>query len=83
MIDIKKALSDPSAVFRYPRDVLEDQSLSDDLKRRVLEQWRIDAVELMTADEENMSGDDSPTMLSRVMRCLAYLDNNAEDNNSY
>ena len=83
MIDIKKALSDPSAVFRYPRHVLQEASLSDDLKRQILKQWQIDAIELMKADEENMAGDGSPNMLSRVQRCLAYLDDNAENNSGY
>ena len=77
MTDLEKALHDPGSVYRYPRDVLADDSITVEQKRQILEQWHVDAKNLAVADEENMAGD-GPSMLSRVQRCLGLLDNKAE-----
>lgn len=73
MVDISKALHDPANVYKFPRDVLADAALSSDDKRQILQRWEHDALELMVAEEENMSGDSSPTMLSRVRRAIQSL----------
>jgi len=72
MTDIDKALRDPSSVYHFPREVLEDGSLDDSQKLAILQRWEMDARELLIAEEENMGGD-GPSMLSRVHRALAIL----------
>ena len=74
MTDFEKALHDPSEVYAFPRDVLLDDTLTDAQKKRVLQEWELDAREIMQADDENMAGD-SPSMLQRVHAALAKLDN--------
>ncbi|HJZ12184.1 MAG TPA: hypothetical protein VJ521_08540 [Acidobacteriota bacterium] len=39
MIDIKKALIDPSALFKKPRDVVERNDLSREQKIEILRRW--------------------------------------------
>ena len=72
MSDLEKALRDPAAVYHYPKDVLVDESLTKEQKLQILEQWKIDAIELMVAEEENMAGD-GPSMLSRVNRAIGIV----------
>lgn len=73
MTDFEKALQCPDCVFLKPINVLEDDSLTYEQKKAILEQWKVDAHEIQVADEENMHGD-SESMLSRVMRALAKLE---------
>ena len=72
MTDYQKALTDPTSVYQYPKDLLVDDSLTQQQKLVILERWKQDAIELMVADEENMAGD-SPTMLSRVNRAIGIV----------
>ena len=72
MIDLERALRDPASVFHKPIDVLDNNDLTHEQKKNILEQWRLDALELMRAEEENMPGD-GPSMLSRVERALLKL----------
>lgn len=72
MSKFEQALRNPTNVYRYPKDLLEDESLSLDEKLKILQQWKVDAYELMIAEEENMGGD-GPTMLSRVTRAIGIL----------
>lgn len=73
MTDYVKALNDPSSVYRFPREVLSDASLSKEQKQKVLHQWEYDARELLVADEENMGGD-SGNMLQRILEALHQID---------
>lgn len=73
MTDINKALLDPTSVYRLPKDVVADDSLSRDQKIKILLRWEYDARELQVAEEENMpeltkkkEGD----MLSQVLAAL-------------
>ena len=69
-------ISDPSAVFDNPEDVLSDSELSYDQKITVLKQWAYDAKELQVAEEENMpAGSSTPTRLRQILLALHSLEN--------
>lgn len=55
MIDVKKALLDPSAVFGEPDEVVESKLLSREQKIEILRRWEYDVRELQVADEESMT----------------------------
>lgn len=55
MIDIQKALLDPTAVFKHPHDVVHHAQLTRDQKIEILRRWAYDAKELETASDENMA----------------------------
>lgn len=74
MTDVDRALHDPSEVYRFPHDVVEDQSISKEDKLKILQQWEYDAREIQVADEENMVGD-SASMLHRVHEALHEVEN--------
>ena len=73
MPNFNEALRNPSSVYRYPKDVLEDEVLADEEKMQILQRWKLDAHELLVAEEENMAGD-GPSMLSRVNRAIAIIE---------
>lgn len=73
MTDYNKALNDPSSVYKFPREVLNDSSLSKEQKQKVLHQWEYDARELLVADEENMSGEGG-NMLQHILEALHQID---------
>jgi len=73
MTDFDKAMRDPSKAYEFPKDVLEDGTLDREQKIKVLKTWEFDANELITAEEENMPGDEPP-MLNRVKRALYKLE---------
>jgi hypothetical protein len=70
---------DPWTRYDGPEEVLRDPSLSDDEKRRLLEEWERDLRQLQTATEENMPADTDPAggprdghtadLLQRVCNC--------------
>jgi len=53
---IDNAIADPTRFYTSPMDVLHDDELDTDQKRRILESWKKDAELLSTAQDENMSG---------------------------
>jgi hypothetical protein len=55
MIDVKKALLDPSTVFRDPAEIVESHELSREQKIQILRRWEYDVRELQVADEESMT----------------------------
>lgn len=64
-------ISDPSASYTIPDDVLTDNRLTREQKISVLKQWAYDARELQVAEEENMGAKNgSPTRLQQVMLAL-------------
>lgn len=73
MSDFDKAMRDPSKAYSLPKDILEDDTLDQDQKIKILKQWEFDAHNLMVAEEENMPGD-APPMLNRVRRALKKLE---------
>ena len=54
--DKKKALTNPSGVFRHPADVVDSRDLDRADKAKILKQWELDARLLQVATEEGMSG---------------------------
>jgi hypothetical protein len=72
-IDMEKALSDPSAVFAQPDDILRDRRLSSEQKLRLLRQWERDAMGLTIAEGEGMGGGEE-SRLARVRSALRSLD---------
>jgi hypothetical protein len=72
MIDIQKALLDPTSVFAHPQDVVNHAQLSRDQKIEILRRWAYDAKELETATDENMTGG-VEDRLSEVLKALKDL----------
>lgn len=68
-ICLKKILLDPASFYKEPEDVLIDKALSLSEKRKVLEQWKYDAILLETASSENMNGGEQ-AKLSRIAKCI-------------
>ena len=55
MVDVKKALLNPSAVFHRPQEVVQNKELSREQKIEILRRWEYDSRELQVADEESMT----------------------------
>jgi hypothetical protein len=72
-MDIQHALKDPADAFASPEAVLENDQLSAEQKKMILEQWLQDAKQLEGAAAENMAGGE-PNMLHRVLEALSRLD---------
>ena len=53
--DKKKALSNPSSVFKHPADVVGCKDLDKKEKAAILKQWELDARLLQVATEEGMT----------------------------
>ena len=70
---VENAISDPTRHYAHPMDVVNDDSLDVDEKRRILESWKKDAELLSTAQAENMSGGERP-QLQDVSLALSELD---------
>jgi len=71
-IDIVRAEEDPAAVFATPQDVVDHKGLSRDEKLRILERWRLDALDMEVATEENMAGGEQ-SMLYQVTLAIEAL----------
>ncbi|HML95729.1 MAG TPA: hypothetical protein PKC29_09900 [Thermodesulfobacteriota bacterium] len=72
MVDIEKALLNPSAVFSGPEDVLSAEGLTREQKVEILKRWEYDARELDVATEENMPGSNS-SCLDGILKALDEL----------
>ncbi|MGH8178035.1 MAG: hypothetical protein ACREV5_17410 [Steroidobacter sp.] len=70
---VEDLLSDPTRRYAKPLDVVNDQALSLDEKRRILESWKQDAEQLSTAQAENMGGGERP-LLQEVSLALGELE---------
>jgi hypothetical protein len=70
---IEDAIGDPTREYARPMDVVNDQRLDFDQKRRILESWKKDAELLSTAQDENMSGGERP-QLQEVSMALTELE---------
>ncbi|MGH7900897.1 MAG: hypothetical protein ACRENZ_04095 [Thermodesulfobacteriota bacterium] len=77
MIDLDKALLDPTSVFESPEEVLQSGELSREQKIDILRRWEYDARELEVAEEESMVGSNSD-ILDQILRALLKLDELAE-----
>jgi hypothetical protein len=70
---VESAISDPTRHYTCPMDVVNDESLDTEEKRRILESWKQDAELLSTAQAENMSGGER-AQLQDVSLALQELD---------
>ena len=59
---VESAISDPTRHYERPMDVVHDDSLDAEEKRKILESWKKDAELLSTAQDENMSGGERPQL---------------------
>ncbi len=75
MVDLEMAKSDPSNVFKHPRDVLKDKGLSQSDKIDILQRWAYEERELSVAEEENMPGlnNDKGAVLEEILNALLEL----------
>jgi hypothetical protein len=70
---VEGAIADPTRHYARPMDVVYDDELDTDEKRRILESWKKDAELLSTAQDENMTGGERP-QLQEVSLALGALD---------
>ena len=69
---VEQAIADPTRYYGHPMDVVNDDGLQADEKRRILESWKKDAELLSTAQDENMAGGERPQLqdVSVALRAL-------------
>ncbi|HVZ15044.1 MAG TPA: hypothetical protein VG894_11340 [Bauldia sp.] len=70
--DYDKALLDPAAVFKSPKDVLNSDTMTAEQKLEVLKRWETDAQLLSVATEENMGGGE-PSRIEDVRHAIDIL----------
>ncbi len=73
MIDVTKAMLDPSMVFNEPNDVVASNELTRDQKIEILRRWEIDAHALEVAEDEAGTAVLGPEMFDRVVQALHTL----------
>ena len=73
MIDITKAMLDPSKVFKEPNDVVASNELTRDQKIEILRRWEFDARALEVAEDEAGTAVLGPEMFDRVVQALHTL----------
>ena len=73
MIDLKKAMLDPTMVFKDPKDVVANVELTRDQKIEILRRWEYDAHQLEVAEEEAGMGVRRPEILDQVIQALHTL----------
>ncbi len=73
MIDVKKAMLNPTMVFKDPNEVVASDELTRDLKIEILRRWEYDAHQLEVAEEEAGMGVRRPEILDQVIQALHTL----------
>ncbi len=73
MIDVNKAMLDPTLVFKDPKDVVANVELTRDQKIEILRRWEYDARQLEVAEEEAGMAVRRPEMFDRVLQALLAL----------
>jgi hypothetical protein len=73
MIDVTKAMLDPSKVFKEPNDVVASNELTRNQKIEILRRWEFDARALEMAEEEAGTAVLGPEMFDRVVQALHML----------
>lgn len=73
MIDYKKAILNPSSVFKTPDDVLNSTELTKQQKIKILHRWEYDMREQEVAEEENMPTGPYRDILDKVILALLAL----------
>ncbi len=74
MIDVNKAMLDPTMVFKDPKDVVANVELTRDQKIEILRRWEYDARQLEVAEEEAGMAVRQPDIFDRVVQALHALD---------
>ncbi len=69
---IEDLVANPQKHFDNPQDVLLAGDLADDVKRRILESWKLDAARLAESTAENMAGGEESD-LREVSKALTQL----------
>ena len=72
MIDIDRAMLNPSAVFQRPDEVVGHPDLSREQQIEILRRWAYDARAMEVAEEENMTSPES-SGLQQIMQALHAL----------
>jgi hypothetical protein len=73
MLDIERAKLTPSTEFSSPEAVVENTKLTREDKIEILLRWRHTALQLQTADEENMQSTGEESQLDQVLDALQRL----------
>lgn len=68
----KKALTNPSSIFRNPADVVHSRDFDTSEKSKILAQWELDARLLQVASEEGM-GDGERSLFAEVKKAQQRL----------
>jgi hypothetical protein len=73
---VEDLIANPNRHFDHPVDVLNEPTLSNDEKRRILESWKLDAQRLAESTAENMSGGEESDLrdVSKVLVQLKEMD---------
>ncbi len=74
MIDVNKAMLDPTMVFKDPKDVVAEDELTRDQKIEILRRWEYDARQLEVAEEEAGMAVRRPEVFDRVIQALRMRD---------
>ena len=74
MIDVTKAMLDPTMVFKEPKDVVASNELTRNQKIEILRRWKYDAQQLEVAEDEAGMAVRRPEMFDRVVQALRMLD---------
>ena len=67
-----QGLKNPTAVFKNPQDLVNNQSLSNEQKINILQQWYDDAKLLEIASSENMDAEED-SLLPEIIEALHTL----------
>ena len=73
MTDMKKAMLDPTCVFKEPQEVVVASDLTKRQKIEILSRWEYDARMLEVAEEEAGMAVCRPEMFDRVVAALHAL----------
>ena len=73
MIDVNKAMLDPTMVFKDPKDAVANVELTRDQKIEILRSWEYDARQLEVAEEEAGMAVRRPEMFDLVLQALHTL----------
>jgi len=73
MIDVTKAMLDPSKVFNEPNDVVASNEITREQKIEILRRWEFDARALEVAEDEAGTAVLGPEMFDRVVQALHTL----------
>lgn len=76
MIDLDRAMLDPSEVFTAPEEVASHPELTTEQKIQILRRWEYDQQEMSVAEEENMPGDEmlDSDVMDRIHQLLMVLE---------